>query len=122
MVIVTLAPTDPMPAFIYAHDQDDVLDHKGVTRVLRELSQVVSRHACLVCNLSEGNMTLEVLKTLSSQLESVCGNQIFALDLSYNRIHCNCWEEIEPVLDQLLGKRVVEYLDSATTIFHLWRL
>lgn len=100
-----------MSAFIYANNKDHALDQNGVSRVLQELSRVARRHDFLVCNLSEGKMTLEVLATLPSRLERVCGSQIVALDLSFNRILCNSWEEIEPVLDQLLGKRIVQYLD-----------
>jgi len=114
---VTAAPTDLRPAFVYAHDKDYVLDHNGVRRVLRELSRVAPRHDFLVCNLSEGSMTLEVLNTLPSKLESVCGSQTVALDLSYNRIVCNSWEEIEPLLDHLLGKHVVQYLDLGNNWF-----
>ena len=56
-------------------------------------------------------MTLEVLETLPSKLASTCGSKVVALDLSFNRIRCNSWEEIKPVLDQLLGDGVVQYLD-----------
>ncbi len=38
-------------------------------------------------------------------------SKVAALDLSFNRIRCNSWEETEPVLDQLLGDGVVQYLD-----------
>ena len=102
---------DPVPAFLYAHNRDDVLNEQGVRTVLRELSRIATRHNSLVCNLSEGGMTFEVLKRLPSELASVCNNQIVALDLSFNSVVCHSWKELEPVLDQLLGKRVVEYLD-----------
>ncbi len=39
------------------------------------------------------------------------GLRISALDLSFNRIQCNSWEELEPVLDQLLGQRIVHLLE-----------
>ena len=100
-----------MPAFVYAHNRDYVLDDDGVTRVLKELSRLAQRHDSLICNLSEGNMTLEVVATLPTKLASTCGSKVVALDLSFNRILCNSWEEIEPVLDQLLGNCVVHYLD-----------
>jgi len=87
---VTAAPTDLRPAFVYAHDKDYVLDHNGVRRVLRELSRVAPRHDFLVCNLSEGSMTLEVLNTLPSKLESVCGSQIVALATPGKR-SSHCW-------------------------------
>ncbi len=114
VAIVTQMPTahtDLMPAFVYAHNRDYVLDDNGVKTVLKELSRLAQRHDSLVCNLSEGNMTLEILGTLPTKLASTCGRKIVALDLSFNRILCKSWEEIEPVLDQLLGKCVVQYLD-----------
>ena len=100
-----------MPAFLYAHNRDDILNEQGVRTVLEELSGIATRHKLLVCNLSDGNMTFEVLKHLPSELASVCNNQILALDLSFNRIVCHSWEKLEPVIDQLLGKHIVEYLD-----------
>lgn len=54
-------------------------------------------------------MNLEVLDPLPSKLQSICGNQVVALGLSYNRICCNSWEEL--VLDKLLGERIIQYLD-----------
>ena len=100
-----------MPAFICSHIKDPVLDDEGVKMVVEELPQVAERHDFLVCDLSKGQMTLEVLKTLPSELVTVFESKSVALDLSFNRMHCNSWEEIEPVLDQLLGKHIVHYLD-----------
>ena len=100
-----------MPAFIYAHNRDHVLDQPGVETVLEQLSRLAQRHDELVCNLSEGKMTLEVLEALSSKLQSGCGSRVVALDLSYNNIRCTSWEQVEPFLDQLLGKQTVQYLD-----------
>ncbi len=58
--------------------------------------------------------TFSILQTLPAKLAALCeveGLRIFALDLSFNRIQCNSWEELEPVLDQLLGQRIVHLLE-----------
>lgn len=113
----TLMHKDSVPAIVYAHNRNDVLNEQGVRTVLKELSRIATRHKLLVCNLSEGNTTFEVLKHLPSELARVCGSQIVALDLSFNRIVCHSWEKVEPVLDQLLAKHVVEYLDMSNNYF-----
>jgi hypothetical protein len=100
-----------MSTFMYENDKEYALDQHGVSTVLQELSTVARQHDFLICNLADGRMTFEVLATLPSRLEEVCGGKIVALDLSFNCILCNSCEEIEPVLDQLLGKRIVQYLD-----------
>ena len=91
-----------MPAFFHAHNKDYVLDDEGVMRVQKELSRLAPRHDSLVCDLTDGRMTLDALETLPSKLASSCGSKIVALDLSFNTIGCNSWEDIEPVLDELL--------------------
>ena len=106
--------TDVMEPFIYARSREDVLDDTGVAIVLRELSGVAKRRKYVVCDLSEGDMTFAVLQTLPAKLAALCKVEelrILALDLSFNRIQCNSWEELEPVLDQQLGQRIVHLLE-----------
>jgi len=100
-----------MSTFMYENDKEYTLDQHGVSTVLEELSTIAPQYDFLICNLADGRMTFEVLAALPSRLEEVCGSKIVAVDLSFNRILCNSWEEIEPVLDQLLGKRIVQFLD-----------
>ena len=111
-----MTPTmaDTMEPFIYAHSREHILDDSGLAIVLEELSGVAKRRKYVACDLSEGDMTFEVLQTLPAKLAALCkvaGVRILALDLSFNGIQCKSWEELEPVLDQLSGQRIVHLLE-----------
>ena len=102
--------TDVTEPFMYSHSRKDDLDNTGFATVLGELAGLAKRRKYIVCDLSEGDMTFSVLQTLPAKIAALCkveGLRIFALDLSLNRIQCNSWEELEPVLDQLLGQHSV---------------
>ena len=106
--------TDVSEPFIYAHSREDVLDDNGFAIVIGELAGLAKRRKHIVCDLSEGSMTFSVLQTLPAKLAALCKVEelrIFALDLSFNHIKCNSWEELELVLDQLLGQRIVHLLE-----------
>ncbi len=76
----------------------------------RQLSHQAGPGARLVCDLSHNNMTCEHLQ-YATQLLIASPVQLFALDLSWNRIFAPTWDEVLPVVKQLLTKAT--YVDLA---------
>ncbi len=76
----------------------------------RQLSHQAGPGARLVCDLSHNNMTCEHLQYVT-QLLIASPVQLFALDLSWNRIFAPTWDEVLPIVKQLLTKAT--YVDLA---------
>jgi hypothetical protein len=79
-----------------------------------QLSQKAGPGARLVCDLSHNNMTCEHLQYLT-QFLLASPVQLFALDLSWNRIFVPTWDEVLPLIKQLLTKAT--YVDLAGNCF-----
>ena len=67
------------------------------------LKQKAGEKARLVCNLSHNNLTYEHLQYLTVELLA-SPVQLYALDLSWNRIFAATWREVLPLVKQLLTK------------------
>lgn len=75
-----------------------------------QLKQNAGKEASLVCDLSHNNLAYEHLQYLTpTTLASPV--QLYALDLSWNRIFAATWPEVLPLVKQLLTKAM--YLDLA---------
>lgn len=69
----------------------------------RQLKQYGGKEARLVCDLSHNNLAYEHLQYLAEILQS-SPVQLYALDLSCNRIFAPTWRELLPLIKQLLTK------------------
>lgn len=68
------------------------------------------KEARLVCDLSHNNLAYEHLQYLTVKLLA-SPVQLYALDLSWNRIFAATWPEVLPIVKQLLTK--AKYVDLA---------
>lgn len=75
-----------------------------------KLKQSAGQEARLVCDLSHNNLTYEHLQFLTFNLLA-SPVQLYALDLSSNRIFATTWPEVLPLVKQLLTKAM--YVDLA---------
>lgn len=75
-----------------------------------KLKQSAGQGARLVCNLSHNNLTFEHLQYLTVNLLA-SPVQLYALDLSWNRIFAATWPDVLPLVKQLLTKAT--YVDLA---------
>ena len=75
-----------------------------------QLKQSAGKGARLVCDLSHNNLTYEHLQYLTFNLLT-SPVQLYALDLSWNRIFAATWPEVLPLVRQLLTKAM--YVDLA---------
>ena len=75
-----------------------------------QLEQSPGKEARLVCDLSHNNLTYEHLQYLTVKLLA-SPVQLYALDLSWNRIFAATWPEVLPLVRQLLTKAM--YVDLA---------
>ncbi|DBB12212.1 TPA: hypothetical protein ACH3X3_006318 [Trebouxia sp. C0006] len=75
-----------------------------------QLKQSPGKEARLVCDLSHNNLTYEHLQYLTAKLLA-SPVQLYALDLSWNRIFAATWPEVLPLVKQLLTKAM--YVDLA---------
>ncbi len=75
-----------------------------------QLKQSAGKEARLVCDLSHNNLTYEHLQYLTVKLLA-SPTQLYALDLSWNRIFAATWPEVLPLVKQLLTKAM--YVDLA---------
>lgn len=75
-----------------------------------QLKQNAGKEARLVCDLSHNSLTYEHLQYLTVELLA-SPVQLYALDLSCNRIFVATWPEVVPLVKQLLTKAM--YVDLA---------
>ena len=75
-----------------------------------QLKQSAGQEAGLVCDLSHNNLTYEYLQYLTVELHA-SPVQLYALNLSWNRIFAATWPEVHPFVKQLLTKAT--YVDLA---------
>lgn len=105
MVQLFCRANENLPPLLQTQDSEEAL-----RPTLLELTDFYMNHVKLfpkesrrlVCNFSSNNFSLQHLQIFARWLQQpTTGVEIYALDLSFNRILCPTWEEFMPFVKQL---------------------